>query len=188
MSRVVGVVERLLHAVADAVVVVLGLDQRERDVGLEIEDVVGALGLAARDQLAAHDDAALGEADLFADLRHLIPARLPQGGRDELGADVAFAEGALVPVFALASCDEYGRICNSERDRRVVTPKNCPDPRGQGRLSLGGCRPESGRVPRPAPRRGIGPGGDPYELALDRPLPQVLEAQKLVGIVRSISF
>jgi hypothetical protein len=64
-----------------------------------------------------------------------------------------------IPVLLLASCDEYGRICNSERDRRVITPKNCPDPRGQGRLSLGGCRPESGRVPRPAPRRGIGPGG-----------------------------
>ena len=57
-----GVVEGLLHAVADAVVVVLGLDQRERDVGLVVEDVVGALGLAAGDQLAADDDAALGEA------------------------------------------------------------------------------------------------------------------------------
>ena len=92
----VGVVQRLLHAVADAVVVVLGLDQRERDVRLVVEDVVGALGLAAGDQLAADDDAALGEADLLADLRHLIPARLAHGGRDELGADVAFAEGFLV--------------------------------------------------------------------------------------------
>jgi hypothetical protein len=72
----------------------------------------------------------------------------------------------------LASCDEYGRICNSERDRQVVTPKNRPagggaqplcrqhriatgkDPRGQGRLSLGGCRPEAGDIPRPAPRHG----------------------------------
>ena len=46
-----------------------------RDVRLVVEDVVGALGLAARDQLAAHDDAALGEADLLADLQHLVPAR-----------------------------------------------------------------------------------------------------------------
>ena len=178
----------MLHAIADAVGVVLCLDQRERDVGLEMEDIVGALGLAARDQLATHDDPALGEADLFADLRHFIPARLPQGGRYELGTDVAFAEGALVhgghslpgldwlmcspstcrrggrrrfqrlqplkflddgtpmlgprhrlgaaeanqpaeallgvlhhqglhpvPELLLASCDEYGRICNSER-------------------------------------------------------------------------
>ena len=64
----------------------------DRDVGLVVEDVVGALGLAAGDQLAADDDPALGEADLLADLRHLVPARLLDGGRDELGADVAFGE------------------------------------------------------------------------------------------------
>ena len=27
------------------------------------------------------------------------------------------------PVLLLASCDGYGGICNSERDRWVVTPK-----------------------------------------------------------------
>ena len=70
-----GVLERLLHAVADGVVVVLGLDDGERDVRLVVEDVVGALGLAARDQLAADDDPALGEADLLADLRHARPSR-----------------------------------------------------------------------------------------------------------------
>ena len=91
-----GVVEALLHPVADAMRIVFGLDQRQRDVGLVIEDVVGALGFAAADQLAAHDDAALGEADLFADLRHLIPARPAYGRRDELGADVAFAEAAFI--------------------------------------------------------------------------------------------
>jgi hypothetical protein len=86
----------LLHAVPDAVRIVLGLDQRQRNVGLEIENVVDAFGLAARHQLAAHDDAALGEADLFADLRHFIPSRPLDRRRDELGADVAFAKGALV--------------------------------------------------------------------------------------------
>ena len=55
------VLERLLHAVADGVVVVLGLDDGDRDVRLVVENVVGALGLAAGDQLAADDDAALGE-------------------------------------------------------------------------------------------------------------------------------
>src|SRR5690606_10582138 len=71
-------------------------DQGERDVRLVIEDVVGALGLAAGDELATHDDPALGEADLLADLQHLVPPGLPQGGRDELGANVAFAEGPLI--------------------------------------------------------------------------------------------
>ena len=85
-----GVVERLLHAVADGVVVVFGLDQGDGDVGLVIEDVIGALDLAAADQLAAHDDLPLGETELLADLRHLVPPGVSQGGRDELGADVAF--------------------------------------------------------------------------------------------------
>ena len=91
-----GVVERLLHAVADAVLVVLGLDDREGNVGLVVENVVGALGLATCDQLAADDDAALGETDLLADLVHFVPAGAAEGGRDELGADVAFGEASLV--------------------------------------------------------------------------------------------
>ena len=41
--------------------------------GLVVEDVVGFLGLAALDRLAANDDAALGEVDLLADLRHHVP-------------------------------------------------------------------------------------------------------------------
>jgi hypothetical protein len=86
-----GVIERLLHPIADAVGIVLGLDQGERDVRLVIENVVGALGLAARDQLAAHDDPAFGEANFLADLQHLVPPSPSQGGRDELGADVTFA-------------------------------------------------------------------------------------------------
>ena len=77
-------------------VVVLRLDQGDGDVRLVVENVVGALGLAAGDQLAADDDPAFGEIDLFANLRQDIPARLLDGGRDELGADVAFAERLLV--------------------------------------------------------------------------------------------
>ena len=69
-----GIVQGLLHAVADAVVVVLGLDEPQGDVRLEVEDVVGPFGLAAGDELAADDDAALGEVDLFADLQQGIPA------------------------------------------------------------------------------------------------------------------
>lgn len=56
------VVERLLHAVADGVGVVLRLDQRQRDVRLDVEDIVGALGLAAGHELAADDDPPLSGA------------------------------------------------------------------------------------------------------------------------------
>jgi hypothetical protein len=40
----------------------------------------------------------LGEAHLFTDLQHLIPARAPECRRDELGADVTFAESVLVHI------------------------------------------------------------------------------------------
>ena len=51
-----GVVERLLHSGADAVVIVLRLDDGDRDIGLVIEDVIGALGFAAGDELSSDDD------------------------------------------------------------------------------------------------------------------------------------
>ena len=91
-----GIVERLLHAVADAVRIVLRLDQCDRNIRLVVENEVGFLRLAARHQFAAHDDTALGEIDLLANLRHFIPARALYGGQDELGADVAFGEVSLV--------------------------------------------------------------------------------------------
>src|SRR5262249_46785716 len=95
-----GVVESLLHPVANSTRIVFGLDQRQRDIGLVIKHVIGTLRLAAADQFAADDDAAFSETDLLADLRHHIPARPTNGGRDELGADVAFAEATFVDVAA----------------------------------------------------------------------------------------
>ena len=72
-----GVLERLLHAVADGVVVVLGLDDGEREVRLVEQDVVGLLRLPASDRLAANDDAALGEVGFLTDLRHHVPLAPP---------------------------------------------------------------------------------------------------------------
>jgi hypothetical protein len=91
-----GVVEGLLHAVANAVVVVLGLNDGDRDIGLVIKDVIGALRLPACDQFSADDDTPFGKSDFLADLHHPVPARALDGGTDELGADIAFAEVFLV--------------------------------------------------------------------------------------------
>ena len=55
-------------------------------------DVIGALGFAARNQLAANDDAASGETNLFTNLPLDVPTRLDDARRNELGADIAFAE------------------------------------------------------------------------------------------------
>ena len=102
--------------------VILCLDQGDRDVVLVVEDVIRALGFAARDEPAAHDDAALGEADLFADLRELVPARPLQRGRNKLGANVAFAQGVFVnhrtriPWCLLMSL----QITSSPHTRRIM--------------------------------------------------------------------
>jgi hypothetical protein len=90
------VAERLLNAVTDAAVVVLRLEHRQRDVRLVVEDVVGALRFSPRDELAANDDASLCKTDFLAKLSDLIPAGLPERGRDELGADIPLAELLLV--------------------------------------------------------------------------------------------
>src|SRR5262245_45084719 len=93
-----GVLKCLLHSVADAVVVVLGLDQRQRAVRLVQEDVIGAFPQSPCDEFAADNDSALREADLLANLRDDVPPGLLDCGRDELRADVALAECFLVHV------------------------------------------------------------------------------------------
>src|ERR1700730_6588610 len=90
------VIEGLLHAIADAVVIVLGLDDRDRDVRLVVENEVGLLGFATADKLAANDDAAFGEIDLLADLQQIVPAGALKRGQDEFRADIAFGEPPLV--------------------------------------------------------------------------------------------
>jgi hypothetical protein len=97
------IVQCLLHAGAHRVLVVLGLDHRDRDVGLVEQQVVDLLGFAALHGLAAHDDAALGEVDFLTKLGHHIPlvaARADDGGSDELGADVGLGEFLLVQAIA----------------------------------------------------------------------------------------
>jgi len=75
-----GIIQGLLHAVTDAVVVVLGLDHGDRDIGLVIKDVIGALRLPARDQFSADADAPFGKSDFLADcIIPSQPARLTAG-------------------------------------------------------------------------------------------------------------
>src|SRR4051812_14997820 len=77
-------------------VVVLGLDDGERDLRFVIENIVGALRLAARHHLAAYDDAAVREGDLFAELRDLVRPGLTEGGSDEFGTDIPLAQLFLI--------------------------------------------------------------------------------------------
>lgn len=92
-------VQRLLHTVADAMIVVLRLDEGERDVGLVDEDIVGSSGNPTLYHFPANDDPAFGEVDLLPHLRHqvpLVPIRADQRRRDELGANLCFGQCLLV--------------------------------------------------------------------------------------------
>ena len=68
-----GVFERLLHTGADGMIVVFRFDDGDRDARLVEKKVVGLLGFAALDRLAANDDTALREIDLLPKLGHHIP-------------------------------------------------------------------------------------------------------------------
>ena len=93
------VFERLLHAIADGVVVVLGFKDSEGQIGFVRKDVVGLLGFTALDGLPANDDAAIREIGFLADLGHHVPffsVRAEQRGRDELRADIGLGKGFFV--------------------------------------------------------------------------------------------
>ena len=102
-----------------------------------VEDVAGPLLLAARVQLAAHDDAAVGEADLHAHLRGEVPARLLQGRGDVLRADVAFRELFLVLHLGfrrvMASASNVPSILRRAAGRWKPRAVLAADIQGQGR-------------------------------------------------------
>ncbi len=74
------VIERLLHAGADGVLVVLRLDHSDRDVRLVEEQVVGASGFAASDEISPDDHLAVGEPELPAPLLSHPPSALQRRG------------------------------------------------------------------------------------------------------------
>lgn len=70
--------------------VVLGLNDGDRDIGFVVKDIIRPLALATRGEIPLHINTAIGKADFLADLFLHVPACLFQRRRDELGADVAF--------------------------------------------------------------------------------------------------
>src|ERR1019366_7237820 len=68
----------------------------KRDAGLKIQEVIGTLRYSACRKLAAHDNPALGEEDLLADLAHQVPIGGDQRRGDELGTYVTLIVGFLI--------------------------------------------------------------------------------------------
>ena len=95
-----GIFEGLLHAGADGVGVVFGLDHGQAEVGFVIQQIIGLAGGPALDGPAADDHPAGGEVDLFAELGQDVPFgsvwRPDNRGGDVLRPDVGFAELAFV--------------------------------------------------------------------------------------------
>src|SRR4051812_19272734 len=58
-----GILKRLLHSIADRVIVVLGLNHSDRDIRLVVQNVIGFLSFATPSGLAANNDASLCEVD-----------------------------------------------------------------------------------------------------------------------------
>ena len=92
------VVERLAHACANGVLVVLGLNHRQGNVGLVEQGVVGAQHRAfvAVGLVAAHHHASSPQGVFTKDLVQTIPSSLLHGRADEFVAEVAFGKVALV--------------------------------------------------------------------------------------------
>src|SRR6056297_3508248 len=80
----------LLHPIADRVLVVLGLNDRNWNVGLDVKHVVSALLFAACNHLTTDNYPAICECFLLSDLCLQIPSGLQDRWRDELATYISF--------------------------------------------------------------------------------------------------
>jgi len=62
------IAQRLLHTIADGVIIVLGFDDGDWDVRLIEKDIIDTFVLGSGMELAANDDASFGEGKFFSDL------------------------------------------------------------------------------------------------------------------------
>ena len=126
------VAERLLKAIGNGMVVVLGFDDGEREVRLEVENVVGPLLLSPLDRSTLDDHPAGSDRLLLAELRLHVPPGIHDGRRDELRADIALAQSFLVEglhgpfrtaefrtVFVRHSLQTSRRPAKSQADPKV---------------------------------------------------------------------
>ncbi len=87
-----GRIQRLGHAVTKRMAGILRFNKSQGDIGLVVEDEVGAADLAPGMQLASDNDSTFGEGDFLADLGLEVPTGLQNGRSDELRADITLAQ------------------------------------------------------------------------------------------------
>src|SRR5580698_2149051 len=90
-----GVTKGLLHTVAKLVVIILGFDDSDGQVGFKIKDIISPLVLVPHRRATSNHHPTFGQIDFLADLDLNVPTSLGQGWSDELGTDVTFRKSFL---------------------------------------------------------------------------------------------
>ena len=103
-----GVIQRLLDARADCVFIVLRLNDGDGNVRFVIENVVGPLPGSTGVEFPPDINPAVREADFLTHLVMKVPPGLDKMGRDELGTNIALAEGFLVHTVITAKALSSG--------------------------------------------------------------------------------
>ncbi|MNG85937.1 hypothetical protein D3C79_447070 [compost metagenome] len=93
-----GIIEPLLHPLANVMLVGFGLDHRQWQAHLVIEHDIGRFDLFACRHLAAHHHLAIPQLHLLADLCQVIPPRRLDSRQQVFGDDVSFGEGCFVDL------------------------------------------------------------------------------------------
>jgi hypothetical protein len=91
-----GVVYRLLHSVADGVIVVLRLNFGDWRIGPVTKDIIGPLLLPGRTQLAEYEDPTICKKEPLREPEWQKSTQPPLGRRDVLSADVAFRKLLII--------------------------------------------------------------------------------------------
>ena len=93
-----GIIEPLLHPLANLMLVGFGLDHRQWQAHLVIEHDIGRFDLFACRHLAAHHHLAIPQLHLLADLGQVIPPGSLDSRQQEFRDDVGFGEGCFVDL------------------------------------------------------------------------------------------
>ena len=100
-----GISQGLLHAVADSVLVILGLHYGNGNSRLVIQHVVGELFLLfiSRRQVAPNHYGPRGQGHFTSDLGHLIPAGRGDGRGDEQIANISLAQVLFIDIVQIVT-------------------------------------------------------------------------------------
>ena len=90
------IIQRLLHPLADLMLIGLGFHHRQRQTGLMVENNIRRLHFFAGRRLTAHHHLAIPQFHFLTDLGHIIPACVFDRREDKLGNDIGLCKPEFV--------------------------------------------------------------------------------------------